>query len=417
MIYKYIYYLVKNTIITEQHGFFQNRSLESNLLVYSEFLHNNLDGRTQVDAVYTDFSKAFDKVDHNILLLRLAEVGVGGTLLRWISSYIKNRSQFVASQGFKSADYISTSGVPQGSHLGPLLFIIYINNIKSCFHHSKFLLYADDMKIFLNIKSVADCVHLQEDLNRLVMFCNENGLYFNLEKCCCITFTRNLNSIDYAYQLDGENLKRVNFIKDLGIIFDSKLIFDRHVDSVVNASSKMLGYIKRKCSSFSNHKALITIYNAFVLSKLSFGSVIWCPFYKTYISRLENVQNKFVRFLCFKTGYLASDGYLSAALTHFNIISLENRMVMSDVLVIYKLLNNIIQNADLLSMVYFNIPQTNLRNFELFNIPFRKTNCSLNSPLCRSLRHCNRLSTVFDVFSINLVQLKKVLKQQFRNRP
>ena len=111
--------LVKNIIIPEQHGFFRGRSLKINLFLFCEYLHRHLDGRIQIDAVYTDFSKAFDKISHNILLTRLSEVGVGGSLLRWVESYIHNRLQYVSVQGFRSKSFITTLGVPQGSHLGP----------------------------------------------------------------------------------------------------------------------------------------------------------------------------------------------------------------------------------------------------------------------------------------------------------
>lgn len=118
----------------------------------------------QVDAMYTDFCKAFDKLDHGILIKKLIEAGIHGVLLRWLCSYIKNRSQAVTVNGNQSKFYETTSGVPQGSHLGPLLFVIYINDIIICFKHSEFLIYADDLKFFKMINSIDDCLHLQADL-------------------------------------------------------------------------------------------------------------------------------------------------------------------------------------------------------------------------------------------------------------
>ena len=117
----------------EQHGFFCGRSPETNLFLFMEYIHADLDSRIQVDVIYTDFSKAFDKISHNILLARLAEVGVSGTLLDWIQSYLTGRSQFVQIQGFCSDRFAPTSGVPQGSHLGPLFLIVYINKIRSSY--------------------------------------------------------------------------------------------------------------------------------------------------------------------------------------------------------------------------------------------------------------------------------------------
>ena len=124
-----------------------------------------MDYQIQVDSVYTDFSKAFDKINHNILIAKLAEIGVHGDFLKWFTSYVYNRSQIVTINGYKSSPYVVTSGVPQGSHLGPLLFLIYINDIHSCFKFCQFLIYADDLKIYSQINNIANCTSFQEDLD------------------------------------------------------------------------------------------------------------------------------------------------------------------------------------------------------------------------------------------------------------
>ena len=409
LIYNYLFSHVKNIIIQEQHGFFSGRSLETNLFLYSEFLYANLDDRIQVDAVYTDFSKAFDKVSHNILLARLAEVGVGGSLLRWVESYIKNRTLHVSVQGFLSDSFEPSSGVPQGSHLGPLFFIIYINKIKECFLHCNFLLYADDLKIFRKIRNISDCYLLQNDLDRVSYFCNQNGLFFNLDKCLTITFTRNINKIIFNYNITQHSLNKFGNVKDLGLIFDSKLIFDIHIESVINSSLRMLGYVKRKCKLFHSGKVILSLYNAFVLSKLSFASIIWNPQYATYIERLERVQNKFLKFLAYKSNFITEDG-VSLARNHFRIVTLENRRKISDILFLHKILNNCIDSSEILSMIGFSIPSRDLRNNSIFHVPFRNTNCSQNSPLLRMLRCGNMYGTYYDIFCINRCKLKTNLK-------
>ena len=414
IIYKSIWYLVKNLIKPEQHGFFQGRSLESNLLVYSEYLHGALDNGVQVDAVYTDFSKAFDKVNHNILLLRLAEVGVTGSLLRWVESYLCNRSQIVSVQGYKSFAYVATSGVPQGSHLGPLLFIIYINSIDSCFLNSKYLLYADDMKIFKEIHSLHDCVALQEDLNRFAIFCNRSSLFLNLSKCCFITFTRNKNVFLCNYVLQGENLTRATNVKDLGITFDSKLMFHLHIDSMINSCSRMLGFVFRSCKLLNNPKSLLSIFNSYILSRLCFGSVIWSPQYQYYINRIEKIQIKFIKYICFKTNFEYNSDNLALARSHFGLISLVNRRTVSDLLFLHKILNGSLDNPPILGMFALNIPRADLRNFELFHQPFRNTNCSFNSPLCRMVRRINKHPEI-DLFDLTYLQTKKKLKLLFSN--
>ncbi|XP_044755018.1 uncharacterized protein LOC123313971 [Coccinella septempunctata] len=176
LVYKYIASHIKHSIVEEQHGFIRGRSLETNLLQFTEYLCGSLDDRSQVDVIYTDFEKAFDKVSHLLLSRRLAEVGVTGNLLRWLSSYIRNRSQYVVINGECSDTFYCTSGVPQGSHLGPLLFIIYINGLKGCFRYCEFLLYADDLKFFRRVSSVDDCNMIQDVLLPLEPFNGEGEI-------------------------------------------------------------------------------------------------------------------------------------------------------------------------------------------------------------------------------------------------
>ena len=136
VVYKYIFSLVKNVIIPEQHGFFANRSIDSNLISYSQYILNSLDDRVQVDSVYTDFSKAFDKIDHSLLINKLSEIGVAGVVLDWFKSYLSCRENFVAIADCSSDLFIPTSGVPQESHLS----IIFVNDISKCFFLSTYFM-------------------------------------------------------------------------------------------------------------------------------------------------------------------------------------------------------------------------------------------------------------------------------------
>ncbi|CAH2088841.1 unnamed protein product [Euphydryas editha] len=147
LVYDALYHHIAPLISPEQHGFMKNKSTTSNLLEYKNYLCQAFAQRIQVDSIYTDFSKAFDRVCHSILCAKLENCGIHGNLLRWVESYLCRRSQLVAIKGFTSSPVIITSGVPQGSHLGPLFFIIFINDLVdrlSC----PCLLYADDLKIF-----------------------------------------------------------------------------------------------------------------------------------------------------------------------------------------------------------------------------------------------------------------------------
>lgn len=162
-------------------------------MVFAEYCFSAFEDSYQVDTIYTDFSKAFDKVSHKILVLKLKKLGFHSAFLNWMESYLRDRLSHVVVESIKYKSFVVTSGVPQGSILGPLLFLLFINDIGSCFHTSNYLLYADDLKIFKKIRHVTDLVDVQNDLNRLNIWCLNNRLALNGKKCFHITFSK-LNS-------------------------------------------------------------------------------------------------------------------------------------------------------------------------------------------------------------------------------
>ncbi|RVE40268.1 hypothetical protein evm_015082, partial [Chilo suppressalis] len=254
----------KNFITDSQHGFCSGKSTVSNLMDYTTELIKSVDGRLQVDSVYTDLSSAFDKVDHGILLSKLKAYGIHGDLLRWISSYLKDRIQSVTVHGYKSDDYVSISGVPQGSHLGPILFLAFINDISVSIKYSKFSIFADDLKLYRVVNNQEDSSLLQRDIDAVVGWCNANKMKLNPQKCTHIKFTRKETPFASYYSVSDHRLKESSNIRDLGVLLDSKLNFVDHIDSIVTQSWKMLGLVKRVSKDFKNIDTLKTIFNALV---------------------------------------------------------------------------------------------------------------------------------------------------------
>ena len=160
-------------LANQQHGFIRGKSTRTNQLIFNDFWSEALKYSQQVDAIYTDMSKAFDKVNHKRLISKIWNFGVRGNHFKLIGSYLINRTQAVRIYNCIAKPFNVTSGVPQGSHLGPLLFCVYINDIVNHIKHANILIYADDIKIFTVTNSVEDSLHLQADIKSMAKWCDE----------------------------------------------------------------------------------------------------------------------------------------------------------------------------------------------------------------------------------------------------
>lgn len=403
----------RNHISQEQHGFFKCRSVDTNMLTFNDFLLSAMDDNIQVDAVYTDFSKAFDKINHDLLIEKLARAGVHGSLLRWIQSYISNRSQAVFVKGYSSRFLPVPSGVPQGSHIGPLLFSVYINDIGNVLKHSHHLLYADDTKLYRIIRSVSDCQKLQEDLHRLYAYCESNHLFLNSDKCYTISYTRKKNQITYDYHINQKALNRVTTIRDLGIIMDSTLSFIPHIDHILASAFRNLGFILRISKPFKRPETLKILYFSFVRSFLDFCSTVWSPSYEVHIRRIERVQKIFIKSLNYRQNIL-NQSYTDS-LKNYNLLSLCNRRKMFDIVFLYKIINNLVDSPLLLSRLSFisrvRLPVRSSRPKPLFVTPPYHKNYTRNSFLYRSTNLYNKNFTDIDLFNTSVSKLKSTLIQ------
>ena len=214
-----------------------------------------------------------------------------------MADYLKDRKQFVKVEGYKSEEYYTRSGVSQGSTLGPLQFLIMINDLPNVISNAKCLMFADDLKLYLSVTEAKDCVALQHDINAVVEWSIKNKLSFNHSKCRTITLSRSRNPIPNIYNLAGAQMERVSSIKDLGVIMDSKLNFHDHILKTCKDANKCLGFIIRISAQFQNTQAIKQIYNAYVRSKLEYNAIVWSPQESGYSVMLEKNQRKFCRYL------------------------------------------------------------------------------------------------------------------------
>lgn len=415
LVYDQVYSALHMSFIPNQHGFLKGRSTVSNLILFDDYITNAMESGGRVDVIYTDYSKCFDRIDHKLLIAKLELIGVRGDLLRWFISYIKNRSQAVVVSNYISSLVRIPSGVPQGSLLGPLLFLIFVNDISESFHYSKLLCFADDMKIFCTIKSNNDILNLQADLKRLDSYCERNKLDLNPSKCSVVTFTRRKLLIPASYALKGQLLQNKDKVKDLGVIHDSKLLFSSHIESIFAKALKALGFIMRSSRDFKRAKTFKILYCTFVRSILEYASQVWNPRYNKYIKIIESIQIKFIKYLCYKLRIpYSSDNYINIC-KQFHILPLTIRREIADLVYLFKLLNNKIDCPDLLNKIKINIPYKTTRFNNLLYVPLVATNYRQNSYLWRVSDSFNKVSKRLDIdlFSTSAASARLRLSREF----
>lgn len=387
--------LFKNILATQQHGFRSKKSTETNLICFKEYILNSFSKGKQTDVIYTDFEKAFDRVDHQLLIFKLSQIGIADPLLSWINSFLIQRTQYVKYKNFISDPISVISGVPQGDHLSPLLFNLFINDIVLVIKNSNILLFADDAKIFKSIDTPEDTSLLQQDLNNFNDWCFNNGLSLNVDKCQIITFSKKHIPITCNYYLSNISLSRSSLVNDLGILFDSKLIFNSHIISVKKKALSIFGMVKRNCSEFFNPLTFKQLYISLIRSQLEYATIIWVSDSIGHSNDIEIIQNKVLRFICFKCNIprIPHSGY-NNILTLLNLQSLKDRRHNYYASFLNKLINNNIDDSFILNLINFKVNPHNTRNSDLFYIPNKNKNYLACSPLNILMSNGNNLSNV-----------------------
>ena len=283
-----------NSLFDMQYGFRSGRSCEQALLNAQNTLLNSLTNRQISLLLLIDFSKAFDMVDHSILLKKLDHYGIRGVALKWMESYLCNRQQFVTVNGSDSKMESIKYGVPQGSILGPLLFIIYINDIPEIAKYAQFILYADDANIILTANTIEEINDLLLKLtDNLLKWVNYNGLALNLKKTHYMIFSRTNRQIDLPKQLVISNIPiyRKQESRFLGVIIDESLNWSRHIKTVVSKMSRYIG-VMYKIKKFLPLSARLQVYRSFVQSHINYCSLVWGFSCRSNIEALFSRQKK-----------------------------------------------------------------------------------------------------------------------------
>ncbi|CAG9128665.1 unnamed protein product [Plutella xylostella] len=405
---------VQSQLSDVQHGFRPGHSTTSNLLNYMCQVLPEVDGGGQVDAAYFDFRKAFDLVDNDVLLSKLASVGCTPHLLQFFASYMRNRRQYVEYGSHQSEPYFTRSGVSQGSNLGPLEFILMINDLPSVVRNASCLLFADDLKLFLPIRDATDCIRLQQDIDRVVEWSLENKLQFNTAKCLIITFSRARPPLHHGYAVENVPMKRVTEVRDLGVHLTAELTFRDHITNICKKAFRNLGFVLRQVQGFININAIVALYNALVRSNLEFNAVIWAPHEMKYHLMLERIQNKFIRFLYLRQ-YGVYPFYPLMYPTQFilGMVGYNELRVRREVTLlcyIFKIMNGKLSNSEVLSRIGMNVPDRYVerrRRPRLLAAPAARTHLLGRAPLTRALHTLNIIAEHIDLFSCSLSEFTR----------
>ena len=330
-------HLENNSILNErQHAFRKNHSCESQLINVIHDWATSIDQCKQTDIFILDFEKAFDTVPHELIKSKLHQAGVNKNILLWIDSFLSNRQQCVVVNGTKSNNEAVKSGVPQSTVLGPVLFLLHINDITENVS-SETRLFADDCVCYREIKDINDCIILQNDINKLGEWAEKSGMRFQPTKCNIMRLSRKKNNIDFKYKLKGTELEQLDSIKYLGVNIASNLHWAKHIDEICNKAYKILGLLKRNLSSCPQEVKMLA-YKGLIRPILEYASAVWDPHQKFLQEKLEKVQNQAARFIA--SNYSQEPGSMTKILLDLKLEPLKERRKKSRLILFCKALHH-----------------------------------------------------------------------------
>ncbi len=340
----YNYFEDNNILSNDQFGFRRGRTVDDQLLLTYDFVTGAVDGGSVVDVVLFDFSKAFDVVDHSLLLDKLKCLGIGDPLLAWIGSFLQGRSMYVSVSGVHSRIKRVMSGVPQGTVAGPILFLVYVNHLPThILNNCK--IFADDLKIYLSFSSsspmslaigTSSC---QRDVDTICSVAGSWGLDLNKDKCRVLRFQR--GSVEWenigvlsSYSLLGQTIPMVTSHKDLGVTVDTTLRFHIHIRGIVNkASGLSVNFLRSTLCRSRNF--MLTLLTTHIRPLLEFSSCVWNTGFSGDLRLLESVQRKWTRHIDGMDQFSYSE-----RLQALNLYSVQGRLLRADLIKYWQIFND-----------------------------------------------------------------------------
>jgi hypothetical protein len=364
-------YLDTNEILSDrQHGFRKGRSCETQLLEFIDELTKYMEGGGQADVLIMDFAKAFDKCNHSLLVQKLYAYGIQGTTNRWIKSFLSNRRQAVVVEGVSSTFISVKSGVPQGSVLGPALFLVYINDLPDSLEKSA-RLFADDTAVYSKINTRTDQEQLQSDLDHLADWEGKWDMKFHPAKCTTLRCTQKQKPFPMDYVLHGHTLSTVPTAKYLGVTLHHRMDWDDHVNSICSKANSALGFLRRnlKVSSSSIRERA---YKAFVRPILEYAPSVWDPYEEKHKTAIEKVQRRAARYVLNRYHNRSS---VSNMLQLLEWRPLQERRKISRLSALYKIKNETMLCSSLRPQLK---PLSNRNRRHGNNMQYQRIDCKTN---------------------------------------
>ena len=266
------------------------------MLAFTQDVLKNLKVGNQTDVIIMDFAKAFDKVSHWRLMIKLKNYGITGPLNKWIESFLFDRTQRVVCGGEYSEWAPVQSGVPQGSVIGPILFLMYINDLPEEIG-ATVRLFADDTIMYLTMTKEDDATALQQDLDKLAAWEEKWKMEFHPDKCSILRITRSKTPKIFDYKLHGQTLSSEPDTKYLGVTIDSHLSWNSHIDNVTKKANGSLAFLRRNLQISQQH-IKTNAYTTLVRPQLEYAAAVWDPYTQQKQKQLEMVQRRAARYVC-----------------------------------------------------------------------------------------------------------------------
>ena len=392
-----------------QHGFRKGRSCCTQLLEVIHDWADILEESKPIDVIYLDYRKAFDSVPYERLLVKLHAHGIRGKVLQWIRNFLKDREQRVVINGVSSNAAFVTSGIPKGSVLGPILFLIYVNDLPEIVT-STVKLFADDTKIYRKIQNTHDSEELQRDLDKLMIWSQRWQLPFNMGKCSILHLGKNNPNHKYKLTSEGDivELVEIEEEKDLGIKFDSLLSFKQHTSECVSKANQRIGLIRRNFQQLDNYMFLL-LYKSLIRPLLEYGNTVWYPCYKQDSQELEKVQRRATKLV-----KNLRDMVYPARLRALDLPTLVYRRKRADMLQMYRIITGV-DNLDSNNFVKMD-PGVKTRGHRFKILKVRAETREKRSTLgYRAVNDWNALSNHV-VEAENLIQFKIRLEKAWHHK-